>query len=203
MATSLGKAANAAMDNPPAGRAVLAERPVRFPKEHPTEPPWRSRHGIAAYVKQAIVDCARGHTPWPLLFHGEAGSGKTCAGLCVVDHYGGWYQELPEWCVRLIEARLGESRNSAGYRVWTSELWSYWRGTNLCVLDEVGTRETVSDHHFETLKKCLDLRLGKPLIVISNHGLKALAHIYDDRIASRLSAGTIVEFEGDRRNRKE
>ena len=57
----------------------------------------------------------------------------------------------------------------------------------------------VSDHHYETIKRCIDDRHGKPLVCISNLNMKELAGVYDDRVASRISAGTIVVTEGDRR----
>ena len=62
----------------------------------------------------------------------------------------------------------------------------------MTVLDELGTRQQVSDFQYEVTKKAIDTREGRPAIVISNLSLTALAKVYDDRIAARLSEGTVV-----------
>ena len=70
--------------------------------------------------------------------------------------------------------------------------------------DDLGARDRVSDHAYETLKKVLDSREGRPLIALSNARLSELARVYDDRIASRLSAGTLIALdEPDQRLKKE
>lgn len=79
-------------------------------------------------------------------------------------------------------------------------LWTELAESNLVVLDEIGGRERVSDHHYETVKRILDDREGRPLICLSNLDAARLAAIYDDRIVSRLMAGTTVILSGrDRR----
>ncbi len=71
---------------------------------------------------------------------------------------------------------------------------------SLVVLDEIGTRGMVSDAHYEALLTVLDMRENKPFIAISNLDHAALTKVYDARIVSRLSAGTIMEVTGkDRR----
>lgn len=78
--------------------------------------------------------------------------------------------------------------------------WGWLSGRNLIVLDELGCRGLVSDHHYEAVKRLLDERHGKPLIVIANTDLAGIERLYDDRVASRLSAGTVVSVAGkDRR----
>jgi len=79
-------------------------------------------------------------------------------------------------------------------------IWEAVDRVALVVLDEVGTRGTVSDWHYETVKRVLDTREGKPLLVAGNLSLDALAQVYDDRVASRLVGGSVVHIGGpDRR----
>ena len=81
------------------------------------------------------------------------------------------------------------------------EYWKELTKSNLVVLDELGTRANVSDHHAETVKRVLDIREGKPLVVITNLRASELDSVYGDRIASRAAAGTIIDWSGypDRR----
>ena len=149
-----------------------------------------------------------GKPAWPLFLHGEPGAGKSCAGLAVVDWCGdGIYITMSDFCKAIIDAQQ-PGRTPFCMSICRDrtegDLWMEWGMANLCVLDEVGLRENVSDHHYETLTKALDLRndAGKPLIVISNVDLQGIESIYDDRIASRLSSGTVVPVSGDRRLNK-
>ena len=91
-----------------------------------------------------------------------------------------------------------------GRSVSWNGFWAAVRSTALVVVDDLGARDRVSDHAYETLKKVLDSREGRPLIALSNARLSELARVYDDRIASRLSAGTLIALdEPDQRLKKE
>jgi DNA replication protein DnaC len=162
----------------------------------------RDRDLIEPSLRAAIRACVEGTQPWPLAILGEAGSGKTCAGLCVIDHYGGWYVTLPELCELVIGAQQGTLTWPSGHKRTVHEIWGDWRVANVTVLDEVGTRTNVSDHHYEVFKRALDVREGRPAVVISNLTMSELATCYDNRIASRLSAGTVHTCSGDRRMEK-
>lgn len=160
-------------------------------------PPDKRRYveQIAYVVRHEIRGTTAGNLPWPLLFAGDVGSGKTCAGLCMIDTYGGWYIALPDLLLKLTEAQCDRIPSLAS----VGSIWADWRKANLVVLDEIGARNQVSDHHYENLKRAIDLREGRPAVFVSNHELGELAEVYDDRIASRLAAGTQVQFVGDRR----
>jgi hypothetical protein len=45
------------------------------------------------------------------------------------------------------------------------------------------------------------MRKGRPVVIVSNHDLRKLSEIYDERIVSRLSAGTVLEIRGQDRRR--
>lgn len=158
---------------------------------------------VAADVTAELVSVIDGHKPWPLVMVGCAGGGKTCAALCVVDKYGGLYYPVVDWCERLRDAEFGDLRTSSGFRITRYEVWQEWSNANIVVLDEIGARMNVTDTHYEYVKRAIDKREGRPAIFISNLSLADLSTTYDDRIASRLSGGTVVELTGDRRQRAE
>ncbi len=143
-----------------------------------------------------------GRSPWPLVMTGSAGTGKTCAALCLVDYAHGRYWTAADLCDLLVRAQQGRLEwSNCGYggTHWPEHVWGWVAGASVLALDEIGTR-TVSDFAYETVKRVIDEREGKPLVVVSNLTLEALARVYDDRVVSRLAAGTVVEMAGrDRR----
>lgn len=179
----------------PEGHCVLeGYRPLYRPPEK-----FRERDRVAPVVRNAIQACAAGTSLWPLLLSGEAGTGKSCSALCMIDHFGGWFVQLSEFCDLLIRAGKNELSWSSGYRRTVGELWDGWEKAHLAVLDEIAAKERISDFHYDVLKRCIDSREGKPLVVISNISLQELATVYDDRIVSRLCCATTLELTGDQR----
>lgn len=172
----------------------------------PFTPPTRRRGWAETTpaIAEAIRGVCCGESPWPLVLSGECGSGKTLGALALCDRvFDSIFTALPDLCRLLRQAAEGRFRSSSGYEVSDVEIWRSWERANLAVLDEVGTRESVTDFQYETAKKAIDSRLDheRPLIVISNLGLDDLARVYDDRIASRLAEGTVAVAHGDRRLR--
>jgi len=160
------------------------------------------RPGVPEQVHRRFGECVCGSSPWPFVLTGEPGSGKTCAALVWLDMYGGRYYTAQEWAERVADARFERLRSSVGYLISLSEVWTNeCMRTNLFVLDELGMRAKASEHHYDCVKGVLDKREGRPLICISNLSLSGLEEVYDDRVASRLSGGTVVEMTGDRRMR--
>lgn len=140
-------------------------------------------------------DLAGGRARWPLVLTGEPGTGKTCAALALADWTLGQriYEQLP-WLVQsLIDANQGLVCDDTGQRIRGRTIWLGWAGADLTILDELGSRDTVTDYQYETLKRAIDTRHGKPCIWISNLSLDRLAGVYDDRIASRLAEGTVFD----------
>jgi len=70
------------------------------------------------------------------------------------------------------------------------------------ILDDLGLRPP-TDTMYQSLFDVLEWRKGKPLLITSNKSPEDLALLYDDRIKSRLRAGTVVNMDGpDRRAAK-
>ncbi len=153
-------------------------------------------------ITQAISDVGQGVSSWPLVLCGSVGSGKTFAAVALLDAVGGGcrYYSLAEMCDELIQANRGELYWGSE-RITAGAFWADWRKRRCAVIDEIGARHNVSDFSYETLKRAIDERerVAAPLVCISNLSLSDIGALYDDRIASRLAAGTLVEIEGDDR----
>jgi DNA replication protein DnaC len=149
----------------------------------------------------AMRACVTGEAPWPLFAFGGAGVGKTCAALYLCDRVHGpcMYRDYAALCEELRQAKMGELWTSGTHedsRVWPEDVWGRWAAAALAVLDEIGTRNVVTDHQYETLKTALDRRERRPLVLLSNLQLDDIARVFDDRIASRCAAGTVVHVVG-------
>lgn len=153
-------------------------------------------------VAAIIEDTCRGERPWPLVFIGRVGSGKSCAALALMDrvYASRTYRTVEQLAFDSIEAANGRRFDSMGRTITAVELREQWSGAAIACLDELGSRDKVTDYQFELVKRCIDDRHGKPTIFVSNKNLKEMVGIYDARISSRLAAGTVIEFAGiDRR----
>lgn len=187
----------------PEGHAVLKAGAIRHRGEMPdfSEKP-RDPMLVDGALVVALTELAQGRCRWPLFLTGDVGSGKTCAALRMIDIYGGWYLTVPKLLDRLIRAQKRELEYFSPTCVRTVlpyEVWGEIRTMNLVVLDELGTRRDVSDHHYESVLRFLQEREGKPTIYISNLSVAQLGKLYDERVRSRLAFGTSVTLKGDRR----
>jgi len=156
---------------------------------------------VPMQIRQASRSVWTGESRWPLVLIGEAGSGKSCAALLTLHwHEGnGWYLPFAAWCSRLALAKHGELQTSAGFPLSERETWQEYERATLTVLDDIGLREKPTDHQYDALKRALDVREHLPSIYISNLTIEDLAKLFDDRVASRLLAGTVAYVEDDQR----
>lgn len=166
----------------------------------------KNRHSdeVPAILLDAFRKLCSEAMPWPLFIWGAPGTGKTCAALWLLDRAGGMYFTAGGLNADLISAYKGTLETPREHRsISASGLWQEISNTDLVVLDELGARSVVSEHQYDAVKRVLDEREGRPLICISNLPVESLEAIYDDRVASRLVAGTLVHLDGpDRRLRQ-
>lgn len=162
------------------------------------------RDRIHPLAVKGIRGVLAGDMPWPLVLIGEPGSGKTCAAMLMLgwlENHGAsvWYTSATDLAYELAEAMADRARWSTGYRKTVADVWASWDQAAFAVMDELGARTRVSDHAYDTVKRAIDSRFARPTLYISNLGQTELAKVYDDRIVSRLSEGTVVVISGDQR----
>ena len=147
----------------------------------------RCRDLLAPKHREVIGKILAGKLPWPLLFWGAAGRGKTCAALLMVD-------AVPSSVYITLDDLLPDAFDRR------AAIWTVGRESLLVVVDELGTRQQDFDREYRAVKRMADLREHRPAVWISNHRPERLREIYDARIYSRLCCGTVVEVTGpDRR----
>lgn len=164
---------------------------------------------IPKQAAEAFARCRSGADPWPLFLHGDVGTGKTRFGLLVHDFFGGYWCDFSDLLAEFVAMRKGEltecnseivARDTdcrVSERSWFDHL-GRWR---LTIVDDVGRKgDTQAATARDLLARLLDRREGSPTLIISNLEPRDLVAAYDDRVASRLVAGTVVGLVGrDRR----
>lgn len=155
-------------------------------------------------IPPAVNAAFCGWSPFPWFIHGKPGTGKTCAALAVADRVVGvcLYREFSDLCNEINEAKSGQLMAMGTHdssRVTLAGYWERWQAAKLCILDDVGLRQKSTEPQYEALKTAIDRRHGRALIVVSNHDLDRVSELYDDRIASRLASGTVINADGDDR----
>lgn len=224
IASSIRSASTPAPTRPMACKLAGRGEPIRAirPAHH------RGREGMRPELLALVRALARGERPWPLyLWSREPGTGKTSCALVMLDHYGPlregceYSEEVREVMLGFIDfasfprvLRAGEkgrhwcSTDHHCDTVYDTTIWSNVRGANVLVLDDVrkpGDREQAwGDDYYGALKRVLDVRVGRPLIITSNldpwepagGGVPELVRVFDDRIADRILCGTVFELSG-------
>ncbi len=164
---------------------------------------YRSILEIPSSLRNGIAKVTSAESPWPLTLTGSVGTGKTCAALVLCDHVpDSRFYTVKELCDQVTACDRGEAswKGDGQTGVLTTRMFweQIWRCPLVC-LDELGLRDRVSGFVYDQLFHILDRRIG-PTVVVSNLSLEDLGHVYDERIVSRLSAGTVLDITGpDRR----
>lgn len=158
----------------------------------------RSMAQVPEPLREMFRKLCRGEIAWPLLISGPTGTGKTCAALALVDF-------IPKGEF-LTEAGLIEALNHRRENGDLPATWKQIENASLFVLDEFGLKNTPTQYNCETILRLLDTRIARPTIITINSTcdnagdlLDEVSRLYDDRIASRLSAGTVFFLKGDDR----
>jgi DNA replication protein DnaC len=170
-------------------KVPLVSRHVRLlPKVHREMD--RVDHGLQELLR-ALVE---GRAKWPLFIHGAVGTGKTLAALCLADiTRAASYATTESLCDEIMTNHNGG----------TQVLWHRVGEKDLAILDELGTRQNVSDLHYSAVKNFADKRAFEArgvAVYISNLGPNDLRRVYDDRLCSRILCGSWFHLDGkDRR----
>jgi chromosomal replication initiator protein len=159
----------------------------------------------------AGVKAAFSANAFPLYVHGPTGTGKTCLAALVYQSFA--RQPLWHRCdALLLSLTTGRTSDSAvtlesagqhGGRVrrkMTFEKYlDKFEHAPLVILDDLAVRaptEAMQQVFFDLL----ELRKGQRLLITGNLPPEDLRDLYDDRIVSRILAGTVLELAGaDRR----
>lgn len=154
----------------------------------------RSLRQVDPALLRLLGDLVEGRAAWPLLLYGPPGTGKTSAALAtadVVESAAYWNAEdLATFTMRREAAEVDAEFEHIGRK-------------HLAILDEIGCRQSVGDLAFTSLKRFADVREqqgSRVAIYVSNVEPNRLLELFDERIYSRLTCGTVFELTGpDRR----
>lgn len=205
-------------------------RPLQVRKE----PEIRARPDIARTLSEVPDDLrakirglVSGKLPWPLYLFGEAGLGKTCASLVMLDHMGAdalgvrltsCSEPLKPWLAGFIDVRsiagIKINADKGRYRWgdkdgdevvrWDRLMRVVFRRP-LVVFEEIGVGREAADFRLDALLEVLEQRANnpvRPFVVTSNIKPSEVATIYDDRVADRILCGTVHKMEGASRRMK-
>lgn len=143
----------------------------------------------ADQVRQMLRAVQR-EAAWPLYIYGNPGSGKTCIAALIYEAF----TRRPMWS-RADDFLLEYVDRGDGRKALQAKV----EGTPCLFLDDLGVRPPTPPM-LQAIFDVLEMRKGRPVVIVSNHDLRKLSEIYDERIVSRLSAGTVLEIRGqDRR----
>lgn len=171
----------------------------RADTQAPSTPPRRLPKGYEfadwAQVRQAdqvrqMLRAVQREAAWPLYIYGNPGSGKTCIAALIYEAF----TRRPMWS-RADDFLLEYVDRGDGRKALQAKV----EGTPCLFLDDLGVRPPTPPM-LQAIFDVLEMRKGRPVVIMSNHDLRKLSEIYDERIVSRLSAGTVLEIRGqDRR----
>lgn len=170
-------------------------RTIRTTKERRLHRPEINRRldEIPAGLRRVIGKLLSGLAPWPLLLHGPSGVGKSCAALAITDIVeSSSFWEAEKLQTFVLNREFHEVENE----------FLHIAKYELAVLDELGTRDRAGELAYSSVMRFIDAREAKnrSAVYVSNISPEGLRAIYDNRVFSRLTCGTVIEFAGhDRR----
>ncbi|KKM99278.1 hypothetical protein LCGC14_1149530 [marine sediment metagenome] len=142
---------------------------------------------IDEHLRATFREMVTGQADWPLYIHGPVGAGKTRAALCLADLTISQVWTLDEVCGAIMQRRA-------------SDVFDLVESQPFVVLDEIGLRTgSATDLPLTALHRFLECREANNHSVgvyIGNVPPSDVANVFDDRIASRLLAGTQFELKG-------
>lgn len=169
----------------------------------------RDPEKVPKELSDAFRACRTAKAPWPLMVHGSVGSGKSRFAMLCHDWYGGAFFDFAALVGEYGSLRRGTLTADGSNMILEGGDWTvreaYWvealKRPRIFILDDIGRRsDSDAATARELLSRLLDARENQPSLLISNLNPQQIERLYDDRIASRMCAGTVVKVEGqDRR----
>lgn len=169
-------------------------------------------------VRTIFRDLLTGVAPWPLYLFGPAGTGKTSAAMVLLDHCGPVPRDdleadtparLRNWLAGYADVRAlpglkldcdrGRLHWAGGGPASWDKLLAAAGRVPLFVLDEIAVGGEHGDFRLDTLLEVVDVRAGdpvRPFVVTGNARPADLPRLYDDRVADRVLAGTVLKVDG-------
>lgn len=131
-----------------------------------------------------------------LFFWGPPGSGKTHVAFCIARQFLILDKPVKRNTFRELSllVRSTYSSNSSELSAIRFHLES-----PLTIIDDIGVRNTESDHGRETLLHIIDHRIEQqlPTILTSNLNPEQIEKLYGQRIGSRLKTYTVIQMSGN------
>lgn len=167
---------------------VNAGIPLKFQKARMASHPQNRREAVWKW----LTCLPRGLA----FFTGPAGTGKTHMAYAIfrTERYYGHkpiFYGVADLCVAISESGSAQSLNPRFVE-------KVRQNPEMLVLDDLGA-ERLTDWVFQGLYRIIDYREKNelPTVITSNLSLAQVADKFSDRIASRLSGGTVIEFTGE------
>lgn len=140
---------------------------------------------------------------WPIYLKGQPGRGKSFVAAAAFRR---WKTSPAIWMsfVDFADRSMRVAKDGemgmyifGNFCEFSRESW--WRrfgNASLVVIDEIGSGMT-HEWRNECFWNLLEARRKQPLIMTGNLRLDELADKFDERIESRINAGSIISFEGE------
>lgn len=148
---------------------------------------------------------------WPLFLYGKPGTGKSCAAAILYAAYNGdaKFYLTDQLVSKAIECRTNGKGFIEEYhprvgtvQVYEKKIYERVERAGFVVFDDVGIRG-LTDSRFEIFKELIERRGARPTVYTSNLSPKELASLYDARLVSRMTQGTIYALTDVRDRRIE
>ena len=155
----------------------------------------RSIEEVHPELRELFRQLCRAKEDWPLYLWGDIGSGKTLASLALCDYCQfADHITIENLCSNIMDRDRDRDEMA---RIQAAK-------SKLIVLDEIGARRKTGDLEYSAVIKTLDAQATKGfgLICISNIAPKDLYGMFDQRLVSRLVAGTVFNLAGGDRRKK-
>lgn len=82
-----------------------------------------------------------------------------------------------------------------GNHISQEDVWRRWRTVELAVVDEIGERQTPTDHHRQVLRRTYDERENRPIVFVSNKAPLDLLAAYTEPLCGRWTSGTVFHVQ--------